>query len=343
MSEWLDKKYINLISVSLRNFKWKSPSLANCSCPLCGDSLTDKLKARLYFFEKKSIFMIFCHNCGASMSFKNFLKLINIPLYDEYQKESFIESPLGKEIKKKKDLVACFELPKFLQYDNIFKNLKRISQLPVNHPAKKYIENRKIPSDKHYKLLYAPKFKTWVNEVIPYKFEDTTYDEPRLVIPFLDENKDVFAFQGRAFDKREPKYYTIILNKIKPKIFGFDTIDFNREYFILEGPLDSLFVSNSLAMAGSDFHVDCVNLPNINNNAVIVYDNEPRNKEIVSKIEKAINRDLKVVIWPENIKYKDINEMIMNNMTENDIRMVLKQNTFSGLEAKLKFNNWSKV
>lgn len=343
MSEWLDKKYINLISISLKNFKWKSPSLANASCPLCGDSHTDKHKARLYFFEKKGSFMIFCHNCGASMSFKNFLRMINVPLFDEYQRESFMESPLGKEIKKKKDELSVFELPIFLRPDSIFKNIKRISQLSVDHPAKKYIEYRRIPSNQHYKLLYAPKFKTWVNSIIPGKFENTDYDDARLIIPFLNEEGEVFAFQGRAFDKKEPKYYTIILNKIKPKIYGFDTIDFNREYFILEGPLDSLFINNALAMAGSDFQVDCVNLPNINTNAVIIYDNEPRNKEIVYKIEKAINRDLKVVIWPNDIKFKDVNEMIMNEMSEFDVRMLIKQNIFSGLEAKLKFNSWRKV
>lgn len=343
MSEWIDKKYINLISSSMRNFKWKSSSLANCSCPLCGDSHKDKLKARLYFYEKKSLFFIFCHNCGASMSFKNFLKLVNVPLYDEYQKESFMESPKGKELKQRELNTECFKLPNFLKFDGIFKDIKRISQLPENHPAKKYISNRKIPSNKHYKLLYAPKFKEWVNSFIPDKFPDTTYDDSRLIIPFLDENKDVFAIQGRAFGNKEPKYYTIILNRIKPKIYGFDEIDFNREYFILEGPLDSLFVSNSLAMAGSDFHVDCINLPNINTNAIIVYDNEPRNKEIVSKIEKAINRNLKVVIWPDNIKEKDINEMIMSGMTESDIRMILKKNTFEGLAASLRLKTWRKI
>lgn len=342
MSVWIDKKYISIFGTTARNFKWKSGTLANCSCPLCGDSSQNKLKARLYFFEKEAKYFIFCHNCGASTSLRNFLKQINPSLYDEYSKETFIESNKEKSNNSNQEVKISIQNPKFLERGGILSGLKRISQLKVNHPAKKYIDNRKIPHNLHYKLFYAPKFKQWVNTIVPNKFKDLNSDEPRLVIPLLDENKNAFGIQGRSFFKSEPKYYTIIFDETKPKIFGLDTVDFNREYFIVEGPIDSLFINNCLAMVGSDFSSVETLLPNINTNAVIIYDNEPRNKQITDKIEKTIKKGFKVVLWPNNIIEKDINDMIINGMTCNDIRFVIKTNIFSGLEAMLKFQLWSK-
>lgn len=341
MSIWIDKKYISIFGTTARNFKWKSSNLANCSCPLCGDSSSNQLKARLYFFEKESKYFIYCHNCGASQPLRVFLKNVSPALYDQYAKEVFLESVSDKPKETKKDQIELSQ-PKFLQKDSILSELKRISQLKESHPAKQYIVRRKIPTDQHYKLFYCSKFKSWVNTILPNKFNDLR-DEPRLVIPFLDTNKQVYGIQGRSFGKVEPKYYTVMFDKTKPKLFGLDTIDFKREYFIVEGPLDSLFINNSLAMAGSDFQIDQSILPNINTNAVLVYDNEPRNIEIIKKIEKSIKRGFRVVIWPERITFKDINDMIIGGMSMNDVRFLIKTNIYKDLEAMLQLQKWRKI
>lgn len=342
MSTWIDKKYISLFGHTARNFKWKSSTLANCSCPICGDSSSNKLKARLYFIERGDNYYIHCHNCSAAMIFRNFLKQQNPALYDSYTKEAFLETTQGKQTAKYQSTTVLPTLPKFLKPDSILSGLKRVSQLKDSHPAKQYVKGRRIPSNCHYKLLYAPRFKQWINSLIPNKFNDHN-DHPRLVIPFIDQQQNVFAVQGRAFGKEDPKYYTIIFDTSKPKIYGLNCIDFDRQYFVVEGPIDSLFVKNCLAMGGSDVQINESHMPNINTNAVFVYDNEPRNQEIVKKIEKTLKRGFKTVIWPPSIDQKDINEMIMSGMTASDIDFILRSNVCSGLSGLLKFGQWCKV
>jgi hypothetical protein len=67
---------------------------------------------------------------------------------------------------------------------------------------------------------------------------------------------------------------------------------------------------------------------------VWIYDNEPRNREIVNRISKTIDAGDSVVIWPDTIDEKDINDMILSGL---DVQSVIELNTYSGLEAKLKF------
>ncbi len=338
MSSWIDKKYITLTSGNLRNFKWKSTNLANSSCPLCGDSSSNKLKARLYFFEKNNSYFIYCHNCSASMSFRNFLKTYSPSLYDEYSRDLYLETPKDKSQNTDIEIKS----PKFFSQDSILKNIKKISQLKFNHPAKLYVENRKIPTHVHYRLYYVPKFKEWVNTLIPEKFKGIDKDEPRLVIPFFAEKKNVFAIQGRAFTNIEPKYYSISLDDAYPKIYGLDTVNFNKQYYISEGPIDSLFINNGIAMGGSDFRIDPNLLPNIFENGVVIYDNEPRNKQITAKMENTLKKGVKIVIWPETLKHKDINDIIKDGMSIPLLNHLIKENIYSGLEGLVKLNFWRK-
>lgn len=340
MSSWIDKKYITLSSGSLRNFRWKSTNLANCSCPLCGDSSSNKLKARLYFYERNNSYSIYCHNCSASMSFRNFLKTYSPSLYDEYTKDLYLETPQDKS----RPISNTIEMPtpKFLGQDSILKDIKKISQLKFNHPARIYVDNRKIPTYIHYKLYYTPKFKEWVNSILPDKFKHEGKDEPRLVIPFFDKKKNVFAFQGRAFTDIEPKYYSITLDDSYPKIYGLDTVNFNKTYYITEGPIDSIFINNGIAMGGSDFRIDPNLLPNIFEKAVVIYDNEPRNKQITAKMENTLKKGVKIVIWPDTMKLKDINDMVKDGMTKDILNHIIKENTYSGLEGLARLNFWRK-
>ena len=127
-----------------------------------------------------------------------------------------------------------------------------------------------------------------------------------------------------------------MLNEEAPKVYGLDKINKGEIVYVVEGPFDSTFVSNSVAMCGSDSSLACLEGSSI----VYVYDNEPRNKEIVGRIEKCITKGEQVIIWPTMIGDKDINDMVLSG---HDIMSVLKSNTYSGLEAQIKFNNWKKV
>jgi hypothetical protein len=188
----------------------------------------------------------------------------------------------------------------------------------------------------HYKLFFAPKFNEWTNSMIPNKL-NADKDESRLVIPLLSETKEMFAYQGRALSETKIRYITIVLDESKPKIYGLDTVNYGKTFYVLEGPLDSLFLDNAIAMAGSDTG------EKFNNNAVFVFDNEPRNKDIVRKVEKAIEKNFSVVIWPESLIFKDINDMVMGGMTQHDVMSMIGANTYTHLQAKLKFTQWKKV
>ena len=331
--DYIDYKYINLVSNRLERFKKRGNDAYNCRCPLCGDSQSNKAKTRGYILSRKGTAVYYCHNCGASMSLGNFIKTLDPTLYKEYAQERFVEKH-NKTARPPEPDITSFKKPKFIKESPLIK-LKKISQLDPTHPAKMYIESRLIPTPFHARLFYAPKFKEWVNSIIPEKF-DATKDEPRLIIPFIDEEGNLFAFQGRSFAKDGIRYITIILDDSKPKLFGLDKLDSNKTFYVTEGPIDSMFLPNAIAMAGAD-------LPTTLNKdkAVIIFDNEPRNKDIVKRIEKYINQGYKVCIWPDYVPYKDINEMVMSGLTT--YKKIIDENIYQGLSAIARLSLWKKV
>jgi len=337
---YIDTKYIGLLSNRLERLKKKSGNTFNCRCPICGDSQTDKTKTRGYLYEKKGIMLYYCHNCNASMTFGNFLKAIDPTLHREYAQEKFIEKHSGALVVEEKD-ISKIVIPKFMRASPL-KNLKKISQLEYNHPAKMYVDKRKIPAGSHYKLFYAPKFKSWVNTFVPDKFESVEFDEPRLIIPFLDADKNFFGLQGRSFAPTGIRYITIMTNNTRPKVFGLDAADLSKTTYITEGPIDSLFLPNALAMAGADVSLSWVK-EEYKKNLVFVYDNEPRNKDIIRRMEKTIEQGYNVCIWPDTIDQKDINDMILAGRSNTQIKQIIDTHTYNNLEAKLTLMVWKKI
>ena len=320
----IDSKYIGLVSSRLQKFKRVKADLYNFRCPICGDSKKHKNKTRGYLYQVKTNTNYKCHNCGASLSFNNFLKQIDVALHKQYVLEKFKEGHTGKNF--------VVEEPKFKFKKPVFTkdiDLPKASEVPV---AKEYLEKRKLDSTKFY---YAHKFKKWANTQ-KETFDNIRKDESRIIIPMYDKDRKLIGFQGRSLGPNSVKYITIMINEDASKIYGLDKINEDKTIYVVEGPFDSTFVENSIAMCGSDS-----GLENIKRSSVVfVYDNEPRNKEILGRIEKCIGNSDRVVIWPRDILQKDINDMALAG---HDIMGILKTNTFSGLEAQVKFNNWKKV
>jgi hypothetical protein len=319
----IDDKFINLLSTRLEKFKKVKPGLYNCRCPICGDSKRNKSKARGYFYNVKNNTNYKCHNCGVNLSFNNFLKQIDPNLYRQFSIEKFKDGKTGKNF--------IVEEPKFNFDKPTFKTKLNLLKATENETAKKYLESRKLNPDKFY---YTDKFKSWVNS-IKYTFDDLRYDEPRIVIP-LFYGKELIGFQGRTLGSSLVKYITIMLDEEAPKIYGLDEIQKDKTVYITEGPFDSTFIRNSIALCGADGDVDKWNIID----PVWIYDNEPRNAEILSRISKVIQRGERVVIWPSTIKEKDVNDMVLSGLNVQD---VIESNTYSGLEAKLKFTTWKKI
>ena len=342
----IDLKYASFLSSRVEMFKIKShtPYRANLRCPLCGDSQKSKMKTRGWILEKDNSAIYYCHNCGASMGLRNFLKSIDTALYNDYVIDLALEKGYGKKQEDKKEDIKPLDTlklkqPKFRKSGSPLLKIKKIGSLPSNHPARKYLDSRKIPVNQHHRLYYASKFNAWTNTLLPNKLSNE-YDQPRLVIPFIDKNGEVFGYTGRAFDPKALRYVTIMLDEDKPKVFGLDKVDFTERYYVVEGGLDSLFLSNAVAMAGADGNMS--GLENIGN-AVMVFDNEPRNKEIVARMEKAMNSGLKVCVWPSHLTSKDINDMILSGLNSAQIKMIIDKHTYSGLEGKLALTIWKRI
>ena len=321
--DFVDVKYINLISSRFQKFKKVKNNLYNFRCPICGDSQTNKNKARGYLYQIKNNTNYKCHNCGVNVSFNNFLKQIDTEIHKQYIFEKFKEGNTGKNFTTQAPVLK-FETPKFKPK----LNLPKASENP---DAKAYLENRKLNPDNYY---YTEKFKEWTNSLRP-TFDNVSKDESRIIIPLFHQNILV-GFQGRALGPSKVKYITIMLTNDAPKIYGLDKVEKNKNVYITEGPFDSTFISNSIAICGSDGDVDKWGICD----PVWIYDNEPRNREILSRISRVIEMGQKVVIWPSTIKEKDINDMVLSGL---DVQSVIESNTYSGLEAKLKFITWKKI
>jgi len=339
---WLEQKYIGMLSNRLDRFKRINRNTFNFRCPICGDSHKNKSKARGFIFAKDNGgFLYHCHNCNITLDLDALIKQLDPSLYSEFVKERLMDKYNGQIQEREKSAREIFadkmKKPNFIRFSSLL-NLKKISQLEWMHPAKQYIEARKIPTKSHSKLFYAPKFKQWVNTILPNKFSSVDQDEPRLIIPFIDENKNLIGVQGRSFDPNcDLRYITIMLDDKHPKIFNLDECDQSKTHYIFEGPIDSMFVQNSIAMAGGSIDWNFVN-----ENSVFVYDNEPRSVETIKKISKVIDKNYKVVIFPEYISEKDINDMILRHKNI-DIQSMLRQNISSGLESKILLTAWKRV
>ncbi len=325
----IDSKYVTLISSRLDKFTKKNENLYNFRCPYCGDSSRNKNKARGFFFQKRTDIFFKCHNCGVGRTLSNFLKDIDVNLHDNYVMERFKAGTTGKGSNTASPkLNVEFKKPVFKKTP--LSELQKISELNNTHPAKEYLLQRKIP-EKHFSNLYfAEDFNEWAKT-------ESKIKESRIVIPLLSKSGTLFGFQGRSIDKNSKmRYITTMLDDRYVKVFGLNNIDFNKTIYVTEGPFDSLFLSNAIAMCGADVQLD----KNIYKDRVFILDNEPRNIQIVQRYENLISSGESIVIWPSTITQKDINDMVISGISPEEI---IKTNTYKGLEAKIKFTQWKKV
>ena len=259
---------------------------------------------------------------GLSMIDWNLVKGIIPPLNESQWIEKFNDYKMYPEFKIYNSSMEINEFKKKL-------DLPKATEVPI---AKEYLEKRKLDPSKFY---FAYKFKEWTNTQ-KQTFDTIGRDESRIIIPMYDEDKILIGFQGRSLGPNSVKYITVMINDNAQKVYGLDQVDSQKPIYIIEGPFDATLVQNSVAMCGSDLDIRTFGW----SDCIYVYDNEPRNREIVNRIDKTINGGYKVVIWPKSIVEKDINDMVLGG---HKIMSVLESNTYSGLQAKVKFNNWKKI
>ena len=287
-------------------------SLVGSEMCIRDSSQKNKTKARGYLYPVKNNTNFKCHNCGASLSFNNFLKELDPVLHKQYTLEKFKEGHTGRNF--------VVEAPKLEFKKPVFKkslNLPKASTVPS---AREYLEKRKLNPEKFY---FADKFKEWTNTQ-KQTFDTIGRDECRIIIPMYDKDNNLIGFQGRSLVPNSVKYITVMLDEEAPKIYGLNEVNDKLPIYVVEGPFDSTFINNSVALCGSDGDLGYFE----GSDVVLVYDNEPRNREIVNRIGKCITRGERVVIWPSGIVEKDINDMVLSGLNVMD---VIKSNTYSCL------------
>lgn len=343
MSLIIDSKFVRLLSSRLRNFKQKKDYLWNFSCPFCGDSKKNLSKARGYVFAKGNNLFYGCHNCGEGTNVANLVKQVDPSLYQEYTLERYKEGKSNTTNFKATTL--DISPPRFdkLAKQKVFEHSEWCDKLPSGHFCLTYLQKRQIPQEYYSKLLFASKYKQFIDELVPNHGKQLI-DDARLIIPFYDVYNNLIAVSGRALENSDKtlRYITIrTVDSDSKLVYGMDRIDLNQTVKIVEGPIDSLFLSNCLASGDANLNLTAKNISA--DNKVLIFDNEPRNKEIVKMMHDAIKSDNYVVIWPDTIQAKDINEMVMSGISSDEIEKIISSNTFKGLRAQMRFISWKKV
>jgi hypothetical protein len=326
MSIYIDKKYVNMVSPSLEKFKWKKANLATCRCFKCGDSKKNKSKTRGYFFELNGKYVYKCHNCGFACNLYSVLENISPTLCKEYIFENFKDNePEAKHVE-----VKAQPTPSFTELGT------RLDLLNPDHKAVTYVNSRFIPKEKHSNFYYTHDFGK-----IMRSFDRDGKEEERLVIPFYDDEGKLLGVQGRAFSENAVRYITLKQEGCTRLWYNLDKVDPRSTVYVTEGPIDSMFIPNGIAMQGAGWLSEMPDKIK-NSKVVFIFDNEPRNIEIVDLLGKYIDAGRDVVIWPEEINKKDINDMVVAYGHQQTMKLIIN-NVYSGLKAKMKYTYWKKV
>jgi len=337
MSIITDTKYLSLLSPRLERFKKVRDYLWNFRCPQCGDSHKSKSKARGYVYRKKTDLFFKCHNCGVGQSVGNLIKDLDPYLHKQYIMERYRAGETGK--RKSKAPEFKFETPTFKPKKTTI-DLPSIESLPKEHYARVYCESREIPQQFMDKIFYAEDFKNWALSVCQVDYSNLMGKEPRLVIPFFDKDNQLIGAQGRALQESKIRYVTIKVHEDAPKVFGLERWNSDQHTYLVEGPIDSLFLPNCLAMAGADMS-DLSILDNTK--TTLIFDNEPRNFQIVKSMIKSLQDGWKIVVWPNSITCKDINDMVLTSIKDARLVEIINRNTYSGQRGEWEVKSWKKV
>lgn len=325
-----DFKYLFNISHQLRNYKELEQFKVNFSCPLCGDSKKIKWKARgyVYVYQGKTFYK--CQNCGESKSFSSLLRHLDENVWREWRAESLHEEPTFN-IRATPKVVSVKK--------ERYENMVSLSSLTEDHPARLYVSHRLIPISRQRLLFYTDNFQNLVEEIFPGKGNRYPKDE-RLVIPIYNQLNELVAITGRSINGSPIRYSTAKSDDQKC-FFGLERIDITKPVLVTEGPIDALFLPNSVAVCNAELGMFGKAHPSVN--SYLIFDNEPGNPQIVKNMEKSIEEGHRVCVWLDcPFKGKDINEMVQSGADIKQIVKFILQNSHKGQAGRFKMIEWRK-
>jgi hypothetical protein len=343
----LEEGYLEKINNLGTTIIKKRAGLWNCSCMYCGDSKTNSRKKRGFFYYglDKVELIYSCRNCGVSVHFSEYLAKWHTAYHTQYKLER-MRAPTNKLVTKTKTFVSKKLQPTIIHNDiKVNKIYQSLAELPENHVAKKYMIDRKIT--KFHLFGYVDNFSRYVDELTGCAPEyERLPNDKRIIIPITTPSGDLVGIQGRALNDKSIRYITIKIDEDRfTKVYGLDRYNKEKNGFLLEGAFDSVLLPNSLAMCGSSLDMSILDKDYIDpSKLIIVYDNEPRNKEIVAKMRSVIDAGFKVHIPKkyESTLSKDINKMYIDGQKIIDIATNIVKNSYSGARAILQLNDWSR-
>lgn len=356
---WLETKYAAMLGSQLKLFKKTRNNVYNFRCPFCGDSETSKTKARGYLYvSKKNNLRFRCHNCGAGQSFYDFIKEVDPTMFQEYRMELFKERQSGRpsvripdgSVKNSEELQYSARKTKkrtarkpsngTTRKPTTWMGMKPLSSLPPDHEAVIAMKDRMIPEHIFNEVFYVSKMADVAHRMDRYK--KTRFDEyPRVVFPFINAQGVVTHMQGRAIGDGIPKGSRYVTLEIEdaPKVYGANKIDKEKTVLVVEGPIDSVFLSNCLGMGGADVDFSIL----APSTTCFIFDNERRNTEIIKRMTKVSDMGYGVCVWGKEIEDNDINDMVLNGWKKEDLEAYIFAHTFRGLKAKLAIQDYSLI
>lgn len=340
---WIERDWIDRISSQLENFKWVRSGIANFRCNICGDSESNSKKCRAFFYQKPAGYSFKCHNCGEAKKFQSYL-YSEFPMeYQAFKLDVLKESANATSFADSKAPPKAAAPEKVMEVIPTYEAIT-LDRLPESHPAVQYCLGRSLPKNKLDRIVYTDNFKEWLDKNTTNNRYDRMPKDKRILFILKDFDGRVIGVQARSLDsKSSMRYITLKFDDNATKIYGRDYIKPNRPIFVTEGIPDSLFLPNCIALCGGDVGDALAGYDK--DQVIIVLDNEPRSRDTVNRMRKAIDLGFRVVVWTTvDSKYKDINDMVSNGgMTPRDVLKAITENIFQGIEATLALTVWKRI
>jgi hypothetical protein len=346
---YIEKSYLDKIGPYLTNFQPKSDDLWNCKCPYCGDSSKNSRKTRGYFFTGTDDNCVYsCRNCDITVPLAQFLKDHFPSYHSQFKLDMFSKKEqklVIKPVKKEPDKRIQTLRQKIRTIPGSYVS---ISELDKSHKARQYIDGRDLPDISD--LGYVDDFCRYVAEMTNNheRYEKLPKDA-RIIIPLKLPDGTLIGFQGRAVNDSGMRYITIKIPDMSDdyvKIYGLDRFNKDKFGFVVEGPFDSKFLPNCIAMCGASLDMNVVKRELIiPEKTIVVIDNEPRNKQIVERMYAYTDAGFRIYVPPVNLNtiHKDINKMYQNGWTKSQLVELFLKNSHTSIKAKLAINQWKRV